>query len=251
MKDYFSNNSAAYSQYRPTYPEGFFEYLKQIQPNRENAWDCGTGNGQIAQKLAVQFKNVFATDISQAQIEKALKLPNIFYSLQPAEKTNFPDQFFDLIIVGQAVHWFEFDRFYAEVKRTAKDHALIVLVGYGLLKVSHELDKVVDHLYRNIIGSYWDGERKYIDENYRTVPFPFEELDAPEFENTTQWTFEHLVGYLNTWSAVKHYIKEKGENPLEIIYQDLKDAWGPVKTRTIRFPTFLRIGEIFRSTGRK
>ena len=35
----------------------------------ENAWDCGTGNGQVAKILAGFFNEVQATDISQNQLE--------------------------------------------------------------------------------------------------------------------------------------------------------------------------------------
>lgn len=40
---------------------------------QKNSWDCGTGNGQVACELAKIFENVFATDISQAQIDNAIK----------------------------------------------------------------------------------------------------------------------------------------------------------------------------------
>ena len=244
MKDNFSINSDAYLQYRPLYPDDFFNFLGTIQTNSENAWDCGTGNGQVAQKLAKLYKNVFASDISQAQLENAVKLNNIKYSVQPAESTNFPNNFFDLIVVAQAVHWFNFDKFYAEVNRTAKNNALLVIMGYGRLQISNEIDTLLDNFYYNIIGSYWDEERKYIDENYQTIPFPFEELNAPKFENAYDWTIDHLIGYLGTWSAVKHYLKNKGINPVDLIYKDLKQAWGEIEKRQINFPLLLRIGEI-------
>jgi methylase of polypeptide subunit release factors len=62
MKDNFSTNSDSYLQYRPDYPEDFFAYLKALQSDSENVWDCGTGTGQVAQKLAGRYKNVFASD---------------------------------------------------------------------------------------------------------------------------------------------------------------------------------------------
>lgn len=244
MKDNFSVNSNLYSQYRPGYPDDFFEYLQVIQPTSENAWDCGTGSGQVAQKLAGLYKKVFATDISQAQIDNAVKLDNIHYSVQPAEKTDFPDHFFDLVIVAQAVHWFDFDMFYLEVNRTSKSNALLVIIGYGRLKVSSEIDFVIDHFYKKIIGSYWDKERKYIDENYQTIPFPFEELPTPQFQNVYQWSLENLIGYLGTWSAVNHFKKEKGFDPIDLIKKDLKQAWGQEDKRTTNFPLLLRIGKI-------
>jgi ubiquinone/menaquinone biosynthesis C-methylase UbiE len=244
MKDNFSARSANYAKYRPTYPDTFFEYLKTLQTNFDNCWDCGTGNGQVAVKLAAQFKNVYATDISQSQLDNAKKLPNIFYSLEAAEKTNFPNNFFDLVIVAQAVHWFNFNRFYAEVTRTAKNNALIVIIGYGLLNINQPVDAIINNFYKNIIGSYWDKERKYIDENYLTIPFPFRQIKTPAFQNQYSWTFEQLLGYISTWSAVQHYIKSKNQNPIDLMYTDLKQAWGQAETHKVNFPLLLRVGRI-------
>jgi ubiquinone/menaquinone biosynthesis C-methylase UbiE len=112
MKDNFSTHSNLYKQYRPDYPLDLFEWLfKQIN-QFESAWDCGTGNGQIARVLSKKFKNVFVTDISEQQLSNAAILPNIEYSKQSAEHTNFANNSFDLITVGQAIHWFDFENFY-------------------------------------------------------------------------------------------------------------------------------------------
>lgn len=118
MKDNFSIRSDNYARYRPSYPNDFFDYLNQIKTGSINAWDCGTGNGQVTKRLSGMFENVHATDISQSQLDNAVMVNNIHYSLQPAEKTDFPNNFFDLIVVAQAVHWFDFVKFYAEVTST-------------------------------------------------------------------------------------------------------------------------------------
>ena len=243
MKDNFSSNSSDYARFRPTYPNELFEYLNSIVPFKRNAWDCGTGNGQVAFELAKTFDHVFATDISQSQIDNALQAENITYSLQPAERTNFPDQHFDLITVAQAIHWFDFDQFYAEVKRTAKPKAIIAVIGYGR-EISEEIDKVIRDFYSNTIGPYWDKERKYIDENYTTIPFPFTEIKTPQFVNILPWSLEHLIGYINTWSAVKHFIKEKGYNPVDILKTQIEPFWENASIMQVKFPLLLRVGRI-------
>ena len=244
MKDNFSIQSDKYARYRPAYPAAFFEYLQTIITGFDNAWDCGTGNGQVAEKLARFFKAVYATDISQKQLDNAIQLPNIYYSLQPAEQTNFKENFFDLVIVAQAVHWFNFEKFYAEVNRTAKNNAWIVILGYGKLSISHGLDTILDRFYHDIVGEYWDKERKYVDEHYQTIPFPFEEIKTPVFRNDYEWALDHVTGYLETWSAVNHYKKQNGTNPLDLIYSDLKAEWGETDKKIVRFPLLLRIGRI-------
>ena len=244
MKDNFSSASDQYALYRPTYPDHFFSYLKTLIPSPNMAWDCGTGNGQVAVKLAYFFEMVYATDISDSQMHQAPKRNNIDYSLQAAEKTNFQNHTFDLIIVAQAVHWFDFEKFYNEVHRTAKDDAFMVVLGYGRLEISPEIDALIDAFHEDTLGPYWDSERRYIDELYQTIPFPFEEIDTPKFTNTYDWSFEHLIGYLNTWSAVKHYIKINDMNPVDALVPKLKAAFGNHETLIVNFPLLLRIGRI-------
>ena len=244
MKDNFSLHSDQYALYRPEYPNNLFEYLKQITANKQHAWNCGTGNGQIAFTLAKTFQHVYATDISQSQIDNALTADNIYYSVQPAEKTNFPQNQFDLVIVAQAIHWFNFNQFYAEVNRTAKPDALLCVTGYGLLEVNHTIDEWILDFYNNVLGKYWDKERKYIDEHYQTIPFPFKEIETPQFVNTKQWTLDQLTGFLNTWSAVKHFMKMNGVNPVEKLYTDLGKYWNRGETKPVNFPLLLRVGEI-------
>jgi ubiquinone/menaquinone biosynthesis C-methylase UbiE len=242
MKDNFSHHSSHYALYRPTYPAALFDYLDTIVSAKDKAWDCGTGNGQVAAELAKRFGAVYATDISQSQLDHATRAPNLIYSLQPAERVDFPDQQFDLVTVAQAIHWFDFDKFYAEVRRTAKKGGVLTVIGYGGLQVSAELDRIKKDFYKDVVGPYWDKERSYIDEDYKTIPFPFEELPAPAFTQTLPWTKKHFAGYINTWSAVKNFIAKNGYNPVDAIVPAIEEAWGPEPTMEVRFPVLLRVG---------
>jgi ubiquinone/menaquinone biosynthesis C-methylase UbiE len=244
MKDNFSSRSDKYQKFRPTYPEKLYNFLLSIIENKQAAWDCGTGNGQVAQELAKYFNTVFATDISETQVQHAVKLSNIFYSVEAAEKTSFPSKTFDLITVAQAIHWFDFEPFYKEVERTMKPGGKLAVIGYGLFKSDEKTDLVINRFYHEIIGSYWDKERKYVDENYQTIPFPFKEIKSPDLQNIFEWTFEQMIGYLETWSAVQHYIKANHHNPIDLVSNDLRLAWADDNIKKIRFPIFLRIGEV-------
>lgn len=241
MKDNFSTRADKYAQFRPSYPDALFHYLLSLVPGKENAWDCGTGNGQVAQRLAGVFQTVYATDISAQQLDNAVVLPNIRYSLQPAEKTDFSDHIFDLITVAQAIHWFDFDAFYAEAQRTLKPRGILAVIGYNLPRFTSAIDAVIAGFYRDVVGPFWDKERRYIDEQYRTIPFPYADLPAPSFTIDVQWTFDHLIGYLQTWSAVKHYQKQRTEDPLVLIEPRLKEAWGHADQLSGHFPILLRV----------
>lgn len=244
MKDNFSSQSDEYARYRPGYPAAFFTYLESLLAERDRAWDCGTGNGQVAVELAKSFRKVYATDLSQKQLDHAVPKENIVYSCQTAEETDFPDHFFDLTVVAQAIHWFDFERFYAEVRRTAKADALLVVLGYGLLNINPQVDAVIRRLHDEILVDDWDPERRYIDENYRSIPFPFEEIQTPVFTNELDWNLEQLLAYIGTWSAVKHHAEKHGSNPLDAIAEELEQAWGGNELRKVSFPILLRVGRV-------
>ncbi len=240
MKDRFSENSKNYLKYRPGYPPELLGFLQGILSGKNRAWDCGTGNGQVAAKLADFFEEVHATDISVSQLMNAISRSNIHYTRQKAEKTNFPDSFFDLVTAAQAIHWFDFEAFYKEVRRTLKPGGLMAVMGYGLFRSTDATNEVIDRFYREVVGPYWDEERKYLEGNYQNIRFPFRELETPKFELRVAWSLERLIGYLNTWSAVKSYEKTKGVNPVKLIEKELETSFG--KRNEIVFPILFRVG---------
>jgi SAM-dependent methyltransferase len=245
MKDNFSAQAALYARFRPAYPPELIAHLASLAPNRQSAWDCGTGNGQVAAMLAGHFGQVYATDISEKQLGEAPAHPRIRYALEPAEQCSAPDQAFDLIVVAQAIHWFNFDRFYAQVRRVLRPGGVLAVLGYGIFRTdSPAVDALIHRFYTEITGPYWDPERRYLDEGYHTIPFPLEEIRMPDFAMQYRWTFPDVIGYLNTWSAVQHYIRENGENPVALMEAEFRRAWGGVGEREVRFPLLTRVGKV-------
>ena len=94
--DNFSFKSKEYSFSRPVYPDDLFEFLCDITPNKDLAWDCATGNGQAAIGLCKYFKKVIASDASKEQIDNKFERENILYKVFPAEAPNLPDKSIDL-----------------------------------------------------------------------------------------------------------------------------------------------------------
>jgi hypothetical protein len=244
MKDNFSAQADLYAQYRPTYPPELFEYIVSFVGNKNTAWDCGTGNGQSAVELSHYFKKVIATDISSKQIGNAEKAANIFYSVQPSEHTDIDNASVDLVTVAQAIHWFDFEKFYAEVKRVATKNAFIAVWSYSLLKISEPIDQIIRDYHFNFLGSYWDAERKYVDDEYRDIPFPFEKIKVPQFFIEKYWSLQELEGYLNTWSALQKYINANLANPVPGIIDSIRVYWGHQEKRKIIFPIHLLLGAI-------
>jgi SAM-dependent methyltransferase len=240
-KDLFSKQASIYAQYRPTYPRELFDYIVSFVHEKHSAWDCATGNGQAALELAGYFDQVVATDISEKQLQQAIRHEKISYSVSAAENTSFADNSFDCITVAQAYHWFNFEAFHKEVMRVAKPGAVIAVWGYGLIVCEDEaINGVIHDFYRNEVGPYWDVERKHVDAHYATVPFEFNLLPGRAFKIAVEWSLAQLIGYLNTWSSVQHFIKAKGYNPINELTTTLKN----MKSKGFYFPLFLKLGRV-------
>ena len=246
QKDFFSNHSSLYAAFRPTYPEALYEFILKHVTKREKVWDCATGNGQVARHLAAHFKEVFATDLSQSQLDYAVRVSNISYDVCPAEKTFFNNNEFDLITVGQALHWFNIELFYKEVKRVGKLNSILAIWGYERCSVNTEIDAVFSDFYTNIVGPFWDPSRKLIENEYRNIEFPFKELPTPKFEIKVAWTLEHYAGYLSSWSATQKYMKANEVDPLPTLLERLRPLWKSEAIQTVTFPVFLRMGKVLR-----
>jgi SAM-dependent methyltransferase len=242
FKDHFSKQAADYAKFRPRYPHEMFEYLGSLAPSRQLAWDCGTGNGQAAVALASVFDRVIATDASEKQISEAQPHERVAYRVAPAETSGIKAGTVDLIMVAQALHWFDLGQFYAEAPRVLKPHGILAASAYNLLHIEPAIDEVINRYYYEVVRPFWLPERKLV-ENFTELPFPFHELDPPKFEMTAQWNLDHLLGYLGTWSSTQRFIAAKGDDPLEQIIDELRTGWGdPQRTRKVRWPLTLRIG---------
>jgi SAM-dependent methyltransferase len=244
-KDHFSGHAACYQQFRPNYPDALFTFLASLCPVHELAWDCATGNGQAAVALAPHFDRVIGTDASAQQIDQAEPHPKVEYLVAPADKMPIDDGVVDLVTVAQALHWFDVKGFYAEVSRALKNGGVLAVWCYQLHKISPEIDAVVSRLYSGIVGPYWPPERKIVEDGYKTLAFPFDELAAPEFRMVHSWDLERMVGYLSSWSSSQRYRKQNGTDPVAHIADDLKAAWGdPNQPRDVIWPLHLRVGRV-------
>jgi len=102
---------------------------------------------------------------------------------------------------------------------------------------------VVRRFYADIVGPYWAPERRHVESGYRTLPFPFPELEPPVLAMEELWSLAQLLGYVGTWSATQRFREAVGHDPLGQLEQDLAQHWGdPSTARRIRWPLSLRVG---------
>ncbi|MDG3581455.1 class I SAM-dependent methyltransferase [Galbibacter pacificus] len=237
--DRFSTAANLYLKYRPVFPKKFLTEICNLANGHGNALDVGTGNGQVAMVLSTFFKNVEAIDISKEQLNNAVKKSNIHYHVSRAEQTSFSSHQFNIITVGQAFHWFDFNAFYKEAARIIKPGGILAIFGYGLIEGTPIFNQKIKAFYQKT-EPYWDPERAYIDAQYKNIDFPYTDiaLSKPYYIEVT-WTAAQLKGYLNSWSAIK---KIKKDNPVDAFIKEITAA--PTEKLTLKFPVFYRIARI-------
>ncbi len=246
FNDHFAPLAASSDGFRPTYPAALFQWLAGIAPQRDLAWDCAAGSGQASGGLARHFARVIATDASPAQIEAATPYPGVEYRLAPAEESGLAESSVDLVTVAQALHWFDLQRFYAEVRRVLRPAGVLAAWTYGVLTVQGSaVDALVQEFYRQTVGPYWPPERAQVEDGYRSLPFPFAAIAPPTFSMEASWALPELFGYLRSWSATGRYIKANGHDPVTALAAELAPLWGPsADRRLVTWPLSLRVGRV-------
>ncbi len=218
-----------------------------MSPAHDLAWDCATGSGQAAVGLAPHFARVVASDGSAEQLEHAMPTSNVEYRCFPAEAADLDASSVDLVTVAQALHWFDTDRFYDEVRRVLRPAGVIAAWTYGRSAVADapDITAITDEFHDRIVGPYWPPGREHVDSGYVDLPFPFARIDAPTFAIRAHWTLAQLLDYFGTWSSVVRYRTDRGTDPRDVIAPALTAAWGdPSQAREIVWPLTILAGRV-------
>ena len=243
FKDHFSGHAAAYCEARPQYPDELFAYIASLTSAHELAVDCACGNGQASAGLARHYAHVIANDASEAQLRQASPQSNMTLLACTAERQPLRAGTLDVFAVAQAAHWFDFERFYPEVRRVLKPRGVLVLWAYGLTTVTPGIDAIVQQFYTEVVGEYWPPERRYIEEEYRTLPFALTDIPVPQLEMAHAWNLDEFLAYIETWSAVQRYRTARSADPMPDLRARLAPVWNSTATRrSVVWPLYLRVG---------
>ncbi|XXG50467.1 hypothetical protein AAC387_Pa02g4470 [Persea americana] len=259
MADLFHTQAKLYAETRPGYPTELFHFISSKTPNHQLTWDVGTGSGQAAVTLAGIYKNVVATDTSMKQISFASKLPNIRYqhtpptmSIPELEHNIAPQGTVDLVTVAQAFHWFDHPAFFEQVKWILRrPNGVLAVWCYINPRIDESIDAVFNGYYAKS-APFWDPARRLVEQEYRSIDFPFEPVEGTdhtgpfEFEEKKLMNLDAYLTYLRSSSAYQT-AKEKGVELLgDELIEEFENAWGEDKEspKVVRYPIFLRIGRV-------
>lgn len=241
----FSPLAKKYAQSRPTYPAELFSYLASLVDRRNLAWDCATGNGQAALELVKHFQRVIATDVSVEQIHHATQHPQIEYRVATSEQSGLDDRSVDLVTVAAAIHWFDLDRFYSEVQRVVRSGGLVAAWSYHVGFMEPPFDRIFERFYFEILAPYFAPGARLVDERYETITLPGESLDAGDFSMRAAWNLDQMLAFIESWSGTQRYIKERGQDPVALIAEELEQIWGErERVHNLRWPLYIRISRL-------
>jgi SAM-dependent methyltransferase len=233
--DHFSANAQGYARFRPRYPAALFHYLALRAPGTALAWDCGTGNGQAAVGLVERFARVVATDPSAAQLKLAKMHPRVTYRVATYD-SGLERASAQLVTAAQALHWMDVEGLVGEARRVLQPGGLLAVWCYSLCRITPALDELVE---------FWPPERRLVDDGYRSVPLPIDELDVPPFDLVADLTLPQFLGYVETWSAVQRCLASRGRESLDAFARSVAERWGhPLTLRRVNFPLHVRAGEL-------
>jgi ubiquinone/menaquinone biosynthesis C-methylase UbiE len=239
VDDHFSKLATDYAAGRPTYPDVLFKHLANLVNDHHLAWDCATGNGQAVDGLAPYFQQIVATDISQPLLDQASQFPNVTYKLALAEQSGLDDLSVDLITIAQALHWFEFDRFWKEVDRVLKTGGVLAFWGYNWPEIDTSIDNALKIL-KSEIASYWPARSAILHNEYRDVAPPFAELATPAFTFSANWNRETFLAHIRSWSAVRYKREKEGDGFYGQFANRIDHVWGD-DVRRVTWPLIVKI----------
>lgn len=244
--DHFSEVAPDYATFRPRYPASLFDFLAELAPGRALAWDAACGNGQATVDLAERFEKVIGTDASAAQIEQAPPHLRIEWRVAPAERSGIASGTIDLVTMAQALHWVDIPAFFREARRVTKAQGVVAVWSYGSIRSSDErVDALIGKYSHETVGPCWPPQRRLVDEGYRSLEFPFEEIDTPAFVMREQWTLPQLVGYTRTWSATIRYIERHQTDPAVELAAQLAKVWrNGEHVMEVQWPLAVRVGRV-------
>jgi len=146
---------------------------------------------------------------------------------------------------AQAMHWYDLDRFYEQVRRVLRPGDILAAIGYAWQYVDPEIDAAVDETLLQPMRDHWAPNNALLWDGYRTIPFPGAEVRVGAPAIHLYWSLAEFLDYVRTWSAARSLIAAEEEEPLNRARLRLEIAWGdPERRRHVVMPMQVRVSRL-------
>ncbi len=153
-KKQFGNQAENYTKYRKAYDGALYAKLEALLPSgSDRILDVACGTGKSTEPLIEYGLGVFGVDhdplmVAEAKAQADLKNLHISYVVGEAEHLPFADEYFDVVTVGTAFHWFVNDVAIKELKRVLKKDGLLFIYWTMTTKDVPESDSIPHEIFR-------------------------------------------------------------------------------------------------------
>ncbi len=201
-KERFTSRVDDYVRYRPGYPKAIVDYLAEscnLNPLSVVA-DIGSGTGILTELFLGNGNLVYAVEPNDAMrtaAETRLFDRSKFISIAgSAEETTLPDGSVDIIVAGQAFHWFDAQAARREFKRTLKGDGPVVLIWNVRLTEDSDFLREYDELVRDFAVDYERVHHARVGREQIRAFYAPNEFTTRSFENRQVLDFDGLCGRL-------------------------------------------------------
>lgn len=117
----------AYATYRPDYPDDAVGWL--VGPRPARVLELGAGTGKLTAVLQRLGHHVVATDPDPAMLDRLRRgLPTVPTAIARAEDIPLATGSVDVVVAGQAYHWFDAEQTLPEIARVLRAGGVLALV---------------------------------------------------------------------------------------------------------------------------
>ena len=195
----FSSRVENYARYRPGYPTAIVELLEsECHLTSESVVaDIGSGTGKLSEVFLNNGNVVFGVEPNAAMREAARRLLEVhpgFRSIDAAaESTTLASASVDFVTAGQAFHWFEPDKFKAEVARIIKPLGWAVLIWNERLIDTTPFLRAYEELLSQYGTDYQVVRHENSGEAIKSFFAPYD-FKVKSFPNAQEFDFAGLKG---------------------------------------------------------
>lgn len=141
----FGHIAEEFERYRPDYPPELFEHILAAvhADRRERAIDLGAGTGKSTRALLPHFREVIAVEPDPGMAAKLKQeVPSITVHTTTAEDFSQPAATVDLVTVGNALHWMDLPRVFANVHSWLRSAGIFAVYDRPLPKTIPAIDAI-------------------------------------------------------------------------------------------------------------
>lgn len=222
----FSNRVADYEKYRPHYPVAIIPYLSATAglTHESVIADIGSGTGLSAQPFLDNGNTVYAiepNDAMRTSAEQQLsRFPGFKSIAATAEHTTLPNNSVDLIVAGQAFHWFDQVLTRKEFHRIAKPDSFAALI-WNIRPVNSPFEHRYEQLLQDHGTDYKHLQQRDVSAVQLASFFLPGTFREKTFQNAQRFDFKALKGLLSSSS----YMPSRSHANYQPMIKDLEDIF--------------------------